>query len=337
MPGTIETAGERIRFDVAIGWVADLVEESTGSPLAPGSGDETLRVVVERDRKPFPGDWDEAGRALARRDREVVIRNAAQSGFDLLVHAWHSPPELIFRWRPGIELRAFRAFPARWRLRLGAMLTQYPALWRASTAARPPLHAACVRIDQGTALVVGMPGAGTSTVLAAEMAAGALPITDNLCVADARTVWGVAEPFRIEPWAVPDDVIALPTTRGRMSVVPETRLPSARPDVVVLLERGRETRVREADPAELARLMVTSTYACGELRRFWPLAATLAMTTGYGPALPPVLPVARALVDRLPCVGVALARPGIRLSDALGGYSARRSVPDARDRVAITR
>lgn len=338
MRGMLDTAGERIRFDVAIGWIADLIEESAGSTLAPDGGgtvrDATMEIVVERDRRPFRGGTT-AGRGVRVSGNDVVIENAAQSGFDWLIRTGVSPAQFVMRWRPRPEIRALRASPARWRLRLGAALTQHPALWRATTAARTPLHAACVRIEQGTALVVGTPGAGKSTVLAAEMAAGGAAVGDNLCVADPQTVWGVAEPFRIDPAFVPEDAIALPATHGRVSIASETRIPSARPDVVVVLSRGAATDVADQDPSRTARLLVTSTYACGELRRFWPLAATLAMTTGLGPALPPVLPVARALVDRLPCVGVTLARPGVRLSEALAGFR-RRNAPAA-EPVVVTR
>lgn len=317
MQGTLETAGERIRLDVAIGWIADLVEETAGSSLVrTDDGDATMRVVVERDRRPFPGGM--IGRGLRRSGRDVVIEDAAQTGFDMLVRPWDTPPTFVLRWRPTPQMRMLRAAaPARWRLRVGTALTQYPAIWRAITVARAPLHAACFAIEQGTALVVGAPGSGKSSALTAEGSPDLLPVTDNLCVADPRTVWPVVEPFRVDAAAAGDEETGLPTTRGRVAISSRRRRTVASPDLVVVLERGDVTRVRDADPSQTARLMVTATYACGELRRFWPFAATLAMATGCGPALPPVLPVARALVDRLPCVGISLARPGLRISDVL--------------------
>ncbi len=45
----------------------------------------------------------------------------------------------------------------------------------------------------------------------------------------------------------------------------------------------------------------------GELRRFWPLAATLALATGIGPAHPDVCGIAAALAARLPCLDVRVA------------------------------
>jgi hypothetical protein len=58
---------------------------------------------------------------------------------------------------------------------------------------------------------------------------------------------------------------------------------------------------------DAARELVTGTYMAGELRRFWPLAATLALATGLGPAQPDVAGVAAAIAGRLPCLEVRLS------------------------------
>jgi hypothetical protein len=56
----------------------------------------------------------------------------------------------------------------------------------------------------------------------------------------------------------------------------------------------------------------------GELRRYWPLAATLAAGTALGPPQPPVMEVALTYASRLPCFSLALGRtPGVRLSALL--------------------
>ena len=56
---------------------------------------------------------------------------------------------------------------------------------------------------------------------------------------------------------------------------------------------------------------MAGTFTAGELRRFWPLAASLALATDRGPAVPPVEVVAARLVQDLPCVEVRLGRvPG---------------------------
>ena len=57
----------------------------------------------------------------------------------------------------------------------------------------------------------------------------------------------------------------------------------------------------------------------GELRRYWPLAATLAAVTGIGPAHPPVSSVAETFAAGLPCFTLALGRKSpANLPDLLG-------------------
>jgi hypothetical protein len=56
--------------------------------------------------------------------------------------------------------------------------------------------------------------------------------------------------------------------------------------------------------------MVASTYAAGELRRYWGFAAVLALGTGAGPPHPSVDTVAAGFANRLPCLSVTL--PGAR-------------------------
>ena len=46
--------------------------------------------------------------------------------------------------------------------------------------------------------------------------------------------------------------------------------------------------IRPLSPDEAARALVAGTYMAGELRRFWPFAATLALATGIGPVHPDV-------------------------------------------------
>ena len=78
------------------------------------------------------------------------------------------------------------------------------------------------------------------------------------------------------------------------------------------------------DPQEAAREITASTYMAGELRRFWALAAVLALGTGIGPAHPPVAEVARAFTERLPCVEVELPSVrGVRAADLLEASEVR--------------
>jgi hypothetical protein len=76
--------------------------------------------------------------------------------------------------------------------------------------------------------------------------------------------------------------------------------------------------VRPITAAEATRGLVAGTYAAGELRRFWPLAAVLALATRCGPVHPHVGQVAAALTARLPCVELQLGQePGAGLSELL--------------------
>jgi hypothetical protein len=65
-------------------------------------------------------------------------------------------------------------------------------------------------------------------------------------------------------------------------------------------------------------MLITGTYIAGELRRFWPFAATLAAATGLGPPHPPVREIAEAITRRLPCAELILPdEPGPPLRDML--------------------
>jgi hypothetical protein len=101
----------------------------------------------------------------------------------------------------------------------------------------------------------------------------------------------------------------------------------------VVLSRGDapHATVRPTTPAAACREIVAGTFAAGELRRFWPLAASLCLSTDRGPAVPPVELVAARLVGDLPCVEVRLGRvPGdplrALLHDRLGAPPAARTV-----------
>jgi hypothetical protein len=63
---------------------------------------------------------------------------------------------------------------------------------------------------------------------------------------------------------------------------------------------------------------MAGTYMAGELRRYWALAATLALGTGLGSSHPPVERIAQELSTRLPCLLVTLGdRPGAPLRELL--------------------
>ena len=55
----------------------------------------------------------------------------------------------------------------------------------------------------------------------------------------------------------------------------------------------------------------------GELRRYWPFAATLSAATRLGPPHAPVTDVAAALASNLPCFELRLGSPGTDLAALL--------------------
>jgi hypothetical protein len=266
----------------------------------------TVSIVVERDRTPFATEgWHTLARDAWHRDGEVVVRDVCTSGLDLRARIVDGIPVLTFRRRPRPTTRAAgTVLPARARLLTRCVLLQYPALWWAGTRERVPLHASLLR-SGGRDLVVGGPsGVGKSTLISAEVAAGATSAGDNLCVTDGRTTWGIVEPLRIE------DGNGRHMPHGRRECHLPGRVSVLVPDVVVLLRRsavGRSVAV-PLDSRAAGRQLAASTYTAGELRRFWPFAALLALGTGAGPVHPPVAAVTRVLADRVDAFDVALVR-----------------------------
>jgi hypothetical protein len=273
----------------------------------------TISVAVERDRAPFATDgWSPLARDAWHRGGAVIARDVCTSGLDLHARVVDGVPTLKFRWRPPPRTRAAgTVLPARARLLLRCVLLQYPALWWAGTRERVPLHASLLRTGGHDLVVAGASGVGKSTLVAAELAAGGATAGDNLCATDGRVAWGIVEPLRIEG----GDGRRMP--HGRRECHLAARLPALVPDVAVLLGRGAAGRC-EAVPLDVrsaGRQLAAGTYTAGELRRFWPFAALLALGTGVGPVHPPVAAVSRVLADRVATFAVVLGRgPAGRLS-----------------------
>jgi len=310
----IETAGVLLRLDCALPWVGRLVGsgECLHPPDAPG---DAAPIGVEADREPFDtAGWEPLTRGAWRRGAEVVVENVATSGFDLHLRS-DGPPSFQFRWRPPPRDRlASIVARARFRLLVRAAIVHYPALWLAGLAGRAPLHAAACTAGRATPLLAGPGGVGKSTLLALELGAGGLFASDNLCVSDGHTAWGLVEPMRVESERGPR------TTHGRVEVAPRGRVAALTPDRLVVVRRGLDgsPRLRPCSAAGAARSLVTGTYMAGELRRYWPLAASLAAATGLGPSAPRVEAVAERIASRLPCLELTLpSRPGARLASLL--------------------
>jgi hypothetical protein len=316
MEGLLPTAGERLAIRCPRGWIAERIVDGADGCFIPGPPDSpTVRVRVEREREPFPvARWTRLARDAWCRDGHVVLRDVATSGFDL--HAWWDDgvPDLVLRWRPpGRTHAAALVLRERARMATRAVILQYPALWAASTRGRAPLHAAALTAgSHGTALLAGPSGAGKTTLVTTEIAAHGKAIGDNLAVGDGYRVWGVVEPMRS------DQGSGRRQPHGRRAMHLPGRVPVLDPTVLVVLARGTGYRVEECAPEAAARALIASTYAAGELRRYWGVHALLALGTGIGPPHPQVSQTAAAFAERLRCLRVELPRvQGERLAEHL--------------------
>jgi hypothetical protein len=319
--GLLPTAGERLAIRCPPGWIADSLAEGADGCFIPGPPDgATVRVRVEPDRSPFPvTGWAQLARDGWCRDGHVVLRDVATSGFDL--HAWQDGaiPELVLRWRPPRRTRAAAlALRARARLLTWAVLLQYPVLWAASVRGRAPLHAAALTAgSRGSVLLVGPSGSGKTTLVTAEVAALGQATADNIVVGDGNSAWGLVEPLRSEQGQGRRE------PHGRRTDHLAGRVPALEPAVLVVLGRGADYRVEACPTDSAARALVASTYAAGELRRYWGVHALLALGTGVGPAHPPVSEIASAFACRLRCLRVDLPKVrGERLADHLAAEGA---------------
>lgn len=326
MRASLDTAGELLAIDSSLPWVSDLVAEAAGGELRPqNQRNSSIRIAVEADRAPFSTDgWTILGRDARHRGGDVVVVNACTTGFDLHVRCTPRSVDLTYRWRPPARERvAARVLRSRFHLLARAVLIQYPALWWAGTRGRAPLHASACTVGGATPLLTAPSGVGRSTLLLAEIERGAHATGDNLAVGDGTTVFGLVEPLRVEGAA------GRSMPHGRAEAPMRARAESLVPDSVIVLERGAggAPSLMPTSPVEAARSLVTSTYAAGELRRFWAFAATLAAGTGFGPAHPPVLDVASAFSARLPCYSLDLgSRPEGGLDRLLGAVEVEACV-----------
>jgi hypothetical protein len=327
----VRSAGCLVQLESQVPAISRALADATGGGLAArlASSSPDVVLTIERSRRAFDtagmrpvtrGCWsDTAGR--------TVIENVGGSGFSQLWLAGGDSLEVRTRWTPTmLTTAAAKALPSRFRQLRAQVLLHYPALWWSMiTAATAPLHVSALEL-QGVGIVLAGPGGvGKSTLVAAELAAGHTATCDNLATTDGRVVHGVNEALRLPRQAGASGQSAsgspppgVRATHGRTEHPWPRRADKVVPAVVVVVRRGG-LRAPNALPADAAcRALVAGTYAAGELRRYWSLAATLALATGRGPAHPPVEQVAAVLADGRPCFELDVGTgPGARLGDLL--------------------
>ncbi len=297
------SGGEVVEIACDLPWVTRMIDRNVGGRVAQVSDQKpSVRLGVDGSTRPFS---TRGLRVLTRGayagDGRVVLANAGGSGFDLQVDVGDDVLDVSARYRPGTATRAANvALSERFGLLACQVLVHYPVIWRAGWRGRIPLHASVLRTAAGTPLLAGPGGVGKSTILSAALRDGAVATADNLCCADETTCYGIAEPLRTDAHGGRGPR----TSHGRVSQPFGDREPLLAPDRLVVLERGRETSAARITPAQAARTLVGGTYAAGELRRYWAIAATLALGTGVGPVHPRVQDVAAAMAASVPCIRV---------------------------------
>jgi hypothetical protein len=320
----LRTAGQRVAVDGTAGTLREVIAatgaEHVGTELSADL--PNITVSLERSRRRFAtGGCEIVTRgAWANQRGEALIESVGGSGFSQLWSVDEDGLHVRSRWTPTVaEAAASRLLPARFRALRAQVLVHYPALWLAIQQGFAPLHVSVVEIGGVSVLLAGPGGVGKSTLVARELAAGARATCDNIAVCDGIVAHGLAEPLRL-PAELAGASSGPRTTHGRREQLWNARVRSLRPSLVVVVRRGVKggPQVRPIGPGTALRGIVAGTYAAGELRRFWPLVATLAMATGCGPVHPRIEEIAETLTSRLPCVELRLGhRPGAGLAELL--------------------
>ena len=308
----VTTAGECLAVDCAEPRLLGLLDAGTGGELVETTADGvTVHLEVQADRRPFsPAGCTLIGRGAWASPHFALITDASSSGFVVRVEPRGSTVHVMARYRPRPATRAANVVLAsRFRLLAAQTLLHYPALWWASRRGRVPLHVSVSSGAGGVTMIAGPSGVGKSTLLSAGLKRGEIATADNVCACDAHTAYGLVEPLRVQ-----DGSRGPSAPHGRTEVPLTGRVPSLEPDRLVVLRRaaaGEPSAVRPVPAEEAARELVAGTYMAGELRRFWPFAATLALATGLGPAHPDVVGVAAAIAARLPCAEMRVAEGSV--------------------------
>ncbi|MFI7402304.1 hypothetical protein ACIBW9_17835 [Streptomyces sp. NPDC049541] len=318
MRAMLVQAGERLLVDCRWAPFARLLTEGGARAWRPPDGlPADVHVEVQRQRTPFDvRGWEPFTRCGHARNGAVVLSNACGSGFDLRLTVGEGQLRVEARWRPQVRERlAATLLRSRFHLLARAVLLQYPALWWAGCRGRVPLHASPVTVGPIVPLLAGPGGIGRSTLLLGAVAAGERTCSDNLCVTDGRTCHGLVEPMRVQGGN------GRRMAYGRTERPLPGRVDALCPDRLVLLRRTASAGpvVRSLTPERAARALAGATYLAGELRRYWPFAASLALGIGLGPAHPPVAEAAREIARRLPAHELILGdSPGEGLAALYG-------------------
>jgi hypothetical protein len=315
MRAVFRTGGVQIELNCQRRLLSGILEEGLVGQFARGQAiSPDIRVTVESTVEAFDTKgWDVLTRNAWQRPGQVLVRDACSSGLDLLVATDGTGLDIQARRRPTPAGRVASAvLRSRSRLLIRAVLLQYPALWWGQQQGRAPLHVSVCSLgtDHGRSVLIAGPGGiGKSTIVNAELEHGAVATSDNLCVSDGHTAWGLLEPRRV-PAGERGRRPGRRMPHHRVEAPWERRVDELVPEFVLVLRRGtaKRTSFVPGDPDRAAKSLVAGTYMAGELRRYWAFASTLSLGTGLGEVHPPVDQVARTLTFGLPCWELTLGQ-----------------------------
>jgi hypothetical protein len=302
---TFTTGSAVVAVDARTRQFRDAVLTAAGSPEVLSLPASPNAVLVESR----PGHERPAGsvpvtRGVTREaDGTVVIESAGGSGYRQRWDVAGDTVRVESQWHPSAQHSlAARALPVRFRALRGQVLLHHPVLWWGALQGLAPLHVSVLDLHGTVVALAGPGGVGKTSLVTREVAAGARATCDNLALSDGEVMYGLREPLRI-PADIAGNAASGPrAAHGRREVPWATRVPALHPDLLVVVRRdGDAARLRTLDRDAAQRALVAGTMCAGELTRFWPLAAVLALATGRGPVQPPVAETARVLVERVPC------------------------------------
>ncbi len=323
---TLRTAGVTVWVDDRTGRHGSALARAAGVGPSPGGAarpdadEPDVRVVVERGSRRFDttGLRPVTRGAWAGTD-SVVLESVGGSGFDQQWRIIDGRVEVRARWAPGPLERAARRARSRFDALRAQVLLHYPALWVAGLRGLAPLHVSVLEVDRTVVLLAGPGGVGKSTLVADALATGARAACDNVAVSDGTLTHGLREPLRLDPDGSRSGA-GQRTTHGRREHLWTGHVDTLRPDLVVVVRRGGTPSLQPVDARTAQQSLVAGTYAAGELKRFWPLTATLALATGAGPAHPEVSGAADRLTGGCRCLALDLGnRRGVPLRTLLAG------------------
>ncbi|TMB37875.1 MAG: hypothetical protein E6J55_25485 [Deltaproteobacteria bacterium] len=193
-------------------------------------------------------------------------------------------------WRERLKRAVYRRkLPALRRSRLSTLTyyaVYYPVWWQLeSRGAGHPLHAAGVAIGGRALVLAGLPGAGKSTLATSLLAVpGAELLADNVVLHDGRQIYGCFEPLLLDEqaraWLGQRSALRALGRRhvfARDAYHAPHRTGGLAPGAVVVLARGRETRLTPIDAETCARTLLAINEVAKEVRRYHVLAAILGM------------------------------------------------------------